>query len=61
MTFREESCRLMTVDGMPSVVSCLPMASTDDAPSVTTSTSRFTPPCGGTDGGVGTDVGDAVT
>ena len=51
----------MTVVGMPSVVSCWPMALTGGVPSLSTSTSRFTPPWGGTSGGVGTDVGDAVT
>ena len=51
----------MTVVGTPSAVSCAPMAWTGGVPSVTTSTSRFTPPCGATGGGVGTDVGEDVT
>ena len=61
MAFRDESWRLMTVIGMPSVVSCWRMASTGGVPSVTTSTLRFTPRWGPTGGGVGTEVGNAVT
>ncbi len=37
------------------------MAWTGGVPLVTTSTSRFTPPCGATGGGVGTGVGGGVT
>ena len=61
MVFLAESWRFTTVTGTVSAVSCCLMASTGGVPSVTTSTSRFTPPCGGTGGGVGTEVGDAVT
>ena len=43
---RDALCRLTTVYGMPSVPSCCWMASTPGVPSVTTSTLRFTPPCG---------------
>ena len=50
----------MTVVGTPSAVSCAPRAWTGGVPSVTTSTSRFTPPCGATGGGVGTGVVDGV-
>src|SRR5580698_636155 len=46
---------LTSVYGMPSVPSCWRMASTAGVPSVTTSTLRFTPPCGAA------GDGDAVT
>jgi hypothetical protein len=61
MIGREVSCRLMTVAGMPSVVSCWRMASTAGVPSVTTSTLRSTPPWGPTGGAVGAALNGAAT
>ena len=46
--------------GTPSVASCWRMASTAGVPSVTTSTLRFTPPCGPTGGAVLSGVGGGV-
>ena len=60
MRGRDESRRLRTVAGSPSVVSCWRMASTAGVPSVTTSTLRFTPPCGPTGGAVAAGVAGAV-
>ena len=60
MSCRPDCRRSMTVLGTPSVVSCCLTASTAEVASVTTSTLRFTPPCGPTGGAVLAGVGGAV-
>src|SRR5262249_33592157 len=60
MVCRPDWRRSMTVDGRPSAVSCWLTASTAELRSVTTSTLRFTPPCGATAGAALAGVGGGV-